>query len=155
MHMKRLYRRADHYIIVIVSLVFISLNISCKRSVYDRMKLYVDEIHVVNTHSHQGRPWKEKYNCFDAGLYLHADLITAGMPEYSEAIEKEHDPGAFWDHTEKYLRFSRTTSYYTQFVYNYKMLYGLEQPHLMKADFLDFSAQMTSPYQIYNHTLTI
>ena len=83
------------------------------------MKAYVDEIRVVNTHSHQGKPWKKRYNCFDSGLYLHTDLVSAGMPEYDEEMEQEHDPEAFWEHTEEYLRFSRTTSYYTQFIYNY------------------------------------
>ena len=148
--MKRLNHRTDPWIIVITTLAFIFSNIGCTRSTYDRMKSYVDEIKVVNTHSHQGRPWKQRYNCFDSGLYLHADLISAGMTEYSEAMEQEHDPEAYWDHTEKYLRFNRTTSYYTQFVYNFKMLYGLEQPHLAKADFLDFSTQMDKNFKQYD-----
>ena len=122
----------------------------CRQSAYDSMRSYVDEIMVINTHSHQAKAWMERYNCFDAGLYLHADLISAGMPEYPDSMKKEHDPEAYWDHTEEYLRFNRTTSYYVQFVYNYKVLYGLEQSHLTKADFLDFSAQMNENYQQYD-----
>jgi len=148
--MKRLDIRTDHIFVVFTILIFIFLIVGCEHSAYEGMKNYVDKIKVVNTHSHQGRPWKKRYNCFDSGLYLHADLISSGMPEYTVAMDKEHDPEAYWDHTEKYLRFSRTTSYYTQFVYNYKVLYGLEEPHITKSDFLEFSEQMDQNFRQYD-----
>jgi hypothetical protein len=135
---------------VLSSLIFILLNVGCERSTYEGMKSYIDEIKVVNTHSHQGRPWKKRYNGFDSGLYLHADLISSGMTEYSDSMEIRHSPEEYWDHTEEYLRFSRTTSYYTQWVYNYKVLYGLEMPHLTKADFLEFSEQMNQNFKQYD-----
>ncbi len=98
-------------------------------------------------------PWKKRYNCFDSGLYLHADLISTGMPEYSDSMEMLHDPEAYWDHTETYLRFNRTTSYYTQFVYNYQVLYGLDHPYLTKSDFLDLSEQMDQNFKDYDNWL--
>ena len=87
-------------------------------------------------------PWKKKHNLFDAGLYLHADLRSAGMPEYPDSMETEHNPEAFWDHIEEYLRFCRAGSYYTQFIKNYKVLYGLDQDYITKGDFLQYSAKM-------------
>lgn len=134
-------------------LIIAYFSVSCQESEYDQMKSYLDDISVINTHSHQDMPWKKRYNCFDAGLYLHADLISAGMPEYSEAMEKAHDAEAFWEHSEKYLRFCQTTSYYTQFVYNYQQLYGLEKSYLTKSDFLDFSEKMDANFKQYDNWL--
>jgi hypothetical protein len=114
------------------------------------MKAYIDQIKVIDTHSHQGMPWKKKHNLFDAGMYLHTDLISAGMPEYSEEIQERHDPAEYWDHTKDYLRFCRTTSYYTQFIYNYNELYGLEGSELTRSDFLEYSTQMDNRFA--NHS---
>jgi hypothetical protein len=124
---------------------------SCQRSKEDSIKAYIDGIKVVNTHSHQGDAWMKKYNIFDSGLYLHADLISSGMPEYSDSLKQEHDPESYWEHTEEYLRYSRTTSYYTQFIYNYKELYGLEKPYITKNDFLKFSAEMDKNFKQYDN----
>jgi hypothetical protein len=116
--MKTMIAPMKNFRIICTCVVFISTCVGCKRSTYDVMKAFVDEIRVINTHSHQAKAWMERYNCFDAGLYLHADLVSAGMPEYPDAMKTEHDPEAYWNHTEEYLRFSRTTSYYTQFIIN-------------------------------------
>lgn len=135
---------------VCIFLMITFIAISCQESTYDEMKSFVDEIKVINTHSHQDMPWKKKYNCFDAGLYLHADLVSSGMPDYNDDMEKEHDAEAFWEHSKDYLRFCRATSYYTQFAYNYQQLYGLEKPDLTKADFLDFSEKMDANFKQYD-----
>ncbi len=136
-----------------IVLVLLFASNGCKRTEYDRMKSFVDAIPVVNTHSHQGDPWKKRYNCFDSGLYLHADLISTGMTEYSDSMEMLHNPEAYWDHTEKYLRFNRTTSYYTQFSYNYQVLYGLDHPYITKSDFLEYSEQMDQNFKHYDDWL--
>ena len=133
---------------LIIVIVF-SVLISCGDSSYNKIKFYIDGIKVIDTHSHQGMPWRKKHNCFDSGMYLHADLISAGMPEYPDSMIAEHDAAAYWDYTEKYLRFCRGTSYYTQFVYNYKLLYGLDKTQLTKADFVNFSGQMDSNFKNY------
>ena len=135
-------------LILLVPVQFIFLT-GCKQSSYDSMKSYIDNIKVIDTHSHQGMPWKKKHNLFDEGLYLHTDLVSAGMPEYSESMQERHDAAEYWDHTESYLRFCRATSYYTQFMYNYKELYGMESPDLTKEDFLDYSEKMDRNFKNY------
>ena len=147
--MKQMHSSLKIHALISSCLGVLLLAPGCRQSAYDQMKSCVDEIRVVNTHSHQGKAWKQSYNLFDAGMYLHADLVSAGMPEYPEEMEKEHDPGKFWEYTEEYLRFCRTTSYYTQFIYNYQVLYGLDKPHLSRADFLDFSTRMDRNFKQY------
>jgi predicted TIM-barrel fold metal-dependent hydrolase len=137
----------------LIMVMFLFFMISCHQSTYDSMKSYIDQIKVIDTHSHQGMPWKKRHNLFDAGMYLHTDLISAGMPEYTLEMKERHDASEYWDHTEAYLRFCRTTSYYTQFIYNYSELYGLEGSVLTKADFLKYSSEMDDKFKNYGDWL--
>ena len=134
-------------------LIVITFLIGCKETNYDKIKTYIYGIKVIDTHSHQSIPWRKKHNLFDAGLYLHADLISAGMPEYSASMEEEHDATAYWNHTQEYLRFCRAGSYYDQFIKNYKVLYGLEKSYLTKEDFLEYSKLMDTRYKRYTSWL--
>jgi hypothetical protein len=134
-------------------LFIIGISTGCNTSTYERIKSYIDEIKVIDTHSHQGMPWKRKHNLFDAGLYLHTDLLSAGMPAYPDSMEIIHDAADFWDHTEKYLRFCRAGSYYAQFISNYKTLYGLDKPYLINEDFLKYSESMDERYKRYESWL--
>ena len=131
------------------SILIISLFGCSAETNFDNIRSYIDEIKVIDTHSHQGMPWKKKHNLFDAGLYLHADLRSAGMPEYPDSLDTEHNAEKFWEHTEEYLRFCRAGSYYAQFINNYKILYGLEKPHLGKTEFIEYSAIMDERYKHY------
>ena len=49
---------------IIVSKLVIAMlllfMIGCQQSTYDSMKTYIDQIKVIDTHSHQGMPWKKK-----------------------------------------------------------------------------------------------
>jgi len=121
----------------------------CQQNTYDGMRTYIDEIKVIDTHEHQGLPWKHQHNCFDMGLYLHADLISAGMEEYPDSMEQIHDSEAYWEHTEPYLRFCRGTSYYAQFINNYKQLYGFKGDELTREDFLWLSDQTDLNFRNY------
>ena len=113
------------------------------------MRTYIDDIKVIDTHEHQGLPWKKQHNCFDMGLYLHADLISAGMEEYPDSMEQVHDAEAYWEHTAPYLRFCRGTSYHAQFINNYKKLYGFEGEELTREDFIRLSEQTDRNFQDY------
>jgi len=137
--------------IIIAALLFFMFG--CQLSTYDSMRSYIDKIKVIDTHSHQGMPWKKRYNLFDAGMYLHTDLISAGMPEYSREMQEKHDASEYWDHSENYLRFCRATSYYTQFIYNYNELYGLKGLELTKSDFLEYSSKMDNNFKNYDNWL--
>jgi hypothetical protein len=130
-------------------ILILSLAAGCRQSSYEMMKSYIDEIKVIDTHEHQGMPWKKKYHCFDMGLYLHADLISAGMPEYPDSMERVHDAGEFWEHTQSYLRFCRGTSYHAQFINNYRQLYGFTGSELTRNDFLKFSEMMDRHFDDY------
>ena len=132
-----------------VGLIVLLLFCGCGQSNYDTIKSDVDGIRVIDTHSHQGNPWKQKHNLFDSGLYLHADLISAGMQEYSDSMQQEHDADAYWQHTAAYLRYCRATSYYRQFIANYQKLYGLKNNEIGKSDFLQFSEQMETNFKKY------
>ena len=127
--------------------VFIILAVSasgCRKSTYKSLRSYIDEIGVIDTHEHQGMPWRKKHNCFDVGLYLHADLISAGMEEYPDSMIEVHDAEAYWEHTEPYLRFCRGTSYHAQFINNYKQLYGFAGDEFTREDFLKLSDRYMS-----------
>lgn len=136
-------------VLLLSALVQIIFLAGCRQSTYDSMKSYIDRIKVIDTHSHQGMPWKKKHNLFDEGLYLHPDLISAGMPEYSPEMQEKHDAAEYWNHTEPYLRFCRATSYYTQFMYNYKELYGMKGSDLTRKEFLAYSEQMDRNFKDY------
>ena len=121
----------------------------CRQSTYESMRSFIDGIEVVDTHEHQGLPWRDKHNCFDLGLYLHADLISAGMQEYPDTFQQVHDAEAYWEHTEPYLRFCRGTSYHAQFIYNYQQLYGFKGKELTRDDFLKLSEQTDLNFRDY------
>lgn len=138
----------------LATLIILLISASgCRQSTYDGMRTYINDIKVVDTHEHQGIPWKKKHNCFDLGLYLHADLISAGMKEYPDSMQEIHDAEAYWEHTEPYLRFCRGTSYHTQFINNYKQLYGFEGEELTREDFLNYSEQTDRNFQNYSQWL--
>jgi hypothetical protein len=75
------------------------------------------------------------------------------MTEYSDSMEQRHDPVEFWEHTAPYLRYCRATSYYAQFINNYKILHGLEAEELTREDFLEFSARTDQNFQNYGEWL--
>jgi uncharacterized protein len=119
----------------------------------DALREYIDSIPVIDTHSHQGMPSKPKHNLFDVGMYLHTDLVSAGMPEYPPEMQDRHDPDEYWEHTEPYLRFCRATSYYAQFINNYRTIHRHEGLELSRAQFLEYSDAMDARYHDYTEWL--
>ena len=114
-----------------------------------RIRQHIDQIKIIDTHEHQGYPWKKKHNCFDIGMYMNADLVSAGMPEISDSMDQVHDVNAYWDHISPYLRFVRGTSYYIQFIKNLQVMYNLKSDELTKEEYLRISAEIDSNYRNY------
>jgi len=134
--------------LAIIMILLVSVS-GCRQSTYESMRSFIDEIGVIDTHEHQGLPWRKKHNCFDMGLYLHADLISAGMEEYPDSMIEVHDAEAYWEHAEPYLRFCRGTSYHAQFINNYKQLYGFAGDEFTREDFLKLSEQTDRNFHDY------
>lgn len=71
------------------------------------------------------------------------------MQEYPDSMQADHDAEAYWEHTAPYLRYCQATSYYRQFIYNYRNLYSFDSFELSKEDFLIFSEQMDQNFKNY------
>jgi uncharacterized protein len=115
-----------------------------------RIRSRIDSIKIIDTHEHQGFPWKKKHNCFDIGMYMYADLVSSGMPEISDSMDLSHDPEVYWNYISPYLRFSGTTSYHEQFIQNLKQMYGLDEDELTKDEYLRISSEIDRNFKNYS-----
>ncbi len=133
-------------------LTVILFTISCNPSetnIENNIRQHIDQIKIIDTHEHHGYPWMKKHNAFDIGMYMYADLISSGMPEFSDSMIQDHNVYSYWERVNPYLRYVRGTSYHKQFIKNLQVMYNLKSDDLTKAEYLRISAEIDSNYKNY------
>jgi hypothetical protein len=138
-----------------VIVIFICSAHNCSkganRSIYDRLKDYIDTIKVVNTHEHQRTPDEyegQNYTFYTllVNSYLNADLVSAGAPELKANVIKNSSLDDLWSAYGKYLNFSRNTSYYSHFLTGIQVLYEFDEPYFTKQGIASLSDKIAENY---------
>lgn len=119
------------------------------------LKEYIDRIKVIDTHEHQR--WFPQYDGQDINFftilnhsYLQADLISAGAPRLDTESISEGDLEELWETFGQYLDFSQNTSYYSQFLKGFQILYGFNDSRFTKGGIRSLSEQIAMNYKDRN-----
>ncbi len=141
-------------VVLFAVILMASFAIRCgknQKSTYETLREYVDTIKVVNTHEHQ-RWFAEfegkAYNFYTilAHSYLQADLVSAGGAELKAEAINQGDLETLWKTHGPYLDFSRNTSYYSQFLAGFRLLYGFEDAFFTDENVRALSAEIAENY---------
>jgi uncharacterized protein len=139
-------------VVTLAILLHLSFLTGCREKpgeLYNQIHNYLDGISVIDTHEHHGFPWKSRHHALDLALYLYADLVSAGMPEITDSLERIYDSEAVWNHISPYLRFTRGSSYYAQLLKNLQEMHGLPAGELSREDFLRISDDVNRNFRNY------
>ncbi|UCH15353.1 MAG: hypothetical protein JSV22_05145, partial [Bacteroidales bacterium] len=140
-------------------LLVFGLIISCNRektSICKGLEEYLNTISIVNTHEHQINPSEAEmdthnfYFILHFSSYLKSDLVSAGAPELSLDIIKNHNLEELWDMYGQYLKFSCNTTFYRQFIYGLQDLYDFDDFYFSKDNIKYLSAEIAKNYNNYN-----
>jgi len=112
----------------VICLPFISQCRKNDNSLYQKIHDHADRVKVINTHEHQH--WPEEYGNFKFRFwhlinasYLAADVRSAGAGNLQWRLIDSLDLDQLWNLYGKSLDFTRTSSYYGQFVKGFRKLY--------------------------------
>lgn len=120
---------------------------SCKESTYHKIKKYVDQIKVVDTHEHQRVPYNDTtYVFFNMISYLYDDLTSLGVQNVNIQPVRHIDTDSVWAIYEKAYNYCRTTSYHAQMMYTLRILYGYNKMYLIKDDAKPVFEKMRNNY---------
>lgn len=152
MYSKKGFIQFISYFLVVILLSI--LLISCDRGAntpYKRFRDYISTIKVINTHEHQRHPAEyagQKHNFYTllTHSYLISDLISAGAKPLRSELVNRGNLDELWDKYGQYLDFSRNTSYYSHFLFGFKVLYGLNEPYFTKEAVHSLSEKIAENY---------
>ncbi len=119
------------------NLIFLSALIltACQENSYDKIRNYLDNIEIVDTHEHIQTPGDSAdFQFFNTVSYFPADMSSAGAPSYRELQKEGFNVDKLWEQFGDYYNFSRATSYHEQFMNSLKILYDYDKPYLVKED---------------------
>ncbi len=95
---------------------------------YQKIRDHADQVKVINTHEHQH--WPEEYGNYRfrfyhlvANSYLAADIRFAGSTGLNWKLIDSLSLDQLWNMYGEALNYTRTTSYYSQFVKGFRKLY--------------------------------
>ncbi len=134
------------------------LSAQCNRienDIYKELRAHADKIRVVNTHEHQRmtEEWGgHKYGFYHLAAlsaYLISDLNSAGAKGYNLNQMDTLSPDELWGLYGRYLDYSRTTSYYRQFLRGFKELYDFNDPFFTKENIPALSKKIEDNYKNY------
>lgn len=141
-------------VISIILIPFSILDVRCSKnatSTYEALRDYVDTIKVVNAHEHQR--WPSAYDGQAVNLYmllaysyLQHDLISAGAAELKPEVAMQRDLEDLWKTYGSFFDFSRNTSYYSQFLVGFKLLYEFSDPSFTQENVRALSEQIAANY---------
>jgi hypothetical protein len=116
------------------------------------LKKYIDTIKVINTHEHQR--WFSQYDGQDIHFYtilnhtyLQSDLVSSGASRVNTEQINKGDLDVLWDAYGRSLNFSRNTSFYSQFLEGFRILYGFNDPYFTKEGIRSLSEKITENYK--------
>jgi hypothetical protein len=137
-----------------ISLLFINQCDINEDAVYRRIRDHADQIRVINTHEHQH--WPEEYGDYQfrfyhliAASYLASDISSAGANGYDWELMDSLSLNELWDVYGKALNYTRTTSYYSQFVKGFQKLYGFNHLYFTKDNIAALSTRIEDNYKNY------
>jgi hypothetical protein len=146
--------------VYICSFMIISFLLITRCSVYDspvykKIRDHADSIKVINTHEHQHLPqeygnYKFRFYHLIAASYLASDVSSAGANGYDWRVMDSLSLDKLWGIYGEALDFTRTTSYYSQFVKGFRKLYGFKDLYFTKENIEVLSAQIENNYKNYN-----
>jgi hypothetical protein len=144
-------------ILLIIALLGIGL-IQCNRvknDTYMQILRSINEYKVIDAHEHQHRPGEfgeHKFNFFHllAVSYLASDVRSAGIPSLDMNEMDSLNNDRLWDKYGQAIDFTRSTSYYSQFVKGFKELYGMNELYFTKENTRSLSAQIYENYSKYD-----
>ena len=143
------------FLIGALGIITCSVKTGDRGATYKRLKAYVDEIKVINTHDHQRlypESRREKANVYTLidRCYLRADLISAGSPKLDRELIDEGDLEKLWDRHGPYLDFTRDTSYYRHLVDGFRILYGFDEMYFTKDNIKELSLHIRRNYMNFD-----
>ncbi len=124
-------------------------------TVHQRLEAFIDSIDVIDTHEHQRLPPafdKDKTNFFSLlqREYIHADLVSAGMPGMRQELIENGATDSLWEESGRYLDFCRNTSYYGHFRDGLSLLYGFSDPYFTRENTVKLSQDISKNYSRFD-----
>lgn len=142
------------WLVVIISLAFMNQCGINESSTYRKIRDHADQIKVINTHEHQH--WPEEFGNYSFGFYhliaasyLAADISSAGVNGLDWNLIDSLSPDELWGKYGEALDFTRSTSYYSQFVKGFQKLYGFNDLYFTKENIKELSAGIEEKYKNY------
>ena len=116
---------------------------------YNRLKSYIDNIKVVNTHEHHfptlDNP-TENTSFFMNLSYFVTDVICAGLSSDLISNDDTMTTDEVWTKYENYYNYGRSTSYHASLIYGYKKLYGFDKYYVTKEDAISLEGRVKENY---------
>jgi len=146
--------RVQLFTFLIVCLPFINQCRNDDNFIYLKIRDHSNGVKVINTHEHQH--WPEEYGNYKFRFYhlinasyLAADIRSAGAGNLQWVLIDSLDLNQLWDMYGEALGYTRTTSYYGQFVKGFRKLYGFKDLYFTKENIESLSAQVEENYKDY------
>ena len=140
--------------LVIISLLFLNQCGMNESSVYRRIRDHADQVKIINTHEHQH--WPEEYGNYTfrfyhliAASYLASDVSSAGANGYDWNLMDSLSLDELWDIYGKALDYTRSTSYYGQFVKGFQKQYGFSDLYFTNENIAELSPRIEEKYKNY------
>lgn len=137
-----------------MSILFMNQCSTDETATYNRIRDHADGIKVVNTHEHQH--WPEEYGDYRFGFYhliaasyLAADISSAGTNGYDWKLLDSLSLDELWDVYGKALDYTRSTTYYSQFVNGFRKLYDFRDLYFTRDNIAKLSAAIANNYKDY------
>jgi len=123
---------------------------------YQRIRDHADQVKVINTHEHQHRPeeygnYRFRFYHLVAASYLAADVRSAGDIGLNWKLIDSLSLDQLWDMYGEALNYTRTTSYYSQFIKGFRKLYDFNDLFFTKENIEKLSGQMEGNYKDYKN----
>lgn len=138
-----------------VSSIICLTAIQCRSAedrIYERLRVYADEIKIIDTHSHMHFPEEYGDHRFSvyhliAHSYLMADLTSAGSDGYDLNQLDTITPGDFWGKYGWALDYCRNTSYYGSLIKGFQKLYDFREPFFSEANISSLASLVGEKYK--------
>lgn len=141
--------------IVLLGIMGCSREAKERDFIYNRLKAYIDEIKVVDTHEHQSTYLNlrgKEVNLYTllARSYLNDDLISAGAPRLDWEVVDEGNNQKLWETFGRYLDFTRNTSYYRHLISGFRLLYGFTDDYFTEENTKELSLSVKQNYKNFD-----
>lgn len=139
---------------LLIVALFILAGCSDNDATYRRIREHADEVKVINTHEHRHHAGEYGVDTFTfyhllSASYLNADLVSAGAEVPGKKINSMSHDG-LWKIYGEALNYTRTTSYYSNFIRGFQLLYDFDESSFTKGNITALSREISRNYKNYN-----